>query len=136
MRFVTPALLAIALAGSAVACAQPTAATSPPLAQPAPAATGGATTFCGALADVSTMTRAIATKDTISPAEYSATADAYDRLGALAPSELKPDLATVAKDYRAVASGATTIEKIGPEIASASLRLTDANMRLCAPTAR
>jgi hypothetical protein len=90
-------------------------------------------TYCAANAELSGKTQALASQQTISAAEYGSTADAFEQLAAIAPAELTTDLATMARSYRAIAEGRSDLQKAGRDISAATLRLADANMRLCPP---
>jgi hypothetical protein len=122
-----------------VACGAP--ATPSQTAPAAPSAAAAAPSdplaaYCATNAELSRKTSALASQPTISDAEYGATADAFEQLGAIAPAEVTTDLATMAHSYRAIAEGRSDLQKVGPDIAAATLRLADANTRLCPPTGR
>jgi hypothetical protein len=131
--FATLPLLVVA------ACGAPApAAASRPAQAAAPSAAAAASSdplaaYCAANADLSEKTRALAGQSTISDADYAATADAFEQLGAIAPADVTKDLATLASSYRAIAEGRSDIQKEGSDVAAATLRLADANRRHCLP---
>jgi hypothetical protein len=118
------------------ACAAPAASgqTAPSAAVAAPGDPLAA--YCTANAELSRKTQALASQSTISAAEYGATADAFEQLGAIAPAEVTTDIATMAHSYRAIAEGRSDLQKVGRDIAAATLRLADANTRLCLPAGK
>ena len=108
--------------------------------QPAPAAPSVAAApadplggYCTANAQLARKTQALASQSAISAAEYGSTADAFEQLAAIAPAEVSTDLATLARSYRGIAEGRSDLQKVGRDISAATLRLADANMRLCPP---
>ncbi|QYN37105.1 hypothetical protein K1T35_07595 [Pseudonocardia sp. DSM 110487] len=122
-----------------VACAAPTTQSRPTPAVPSSAAAAPGdpvAAYCAANAELSLETRELASRTTISDADYAATADAFEQLGVVAPAEVATDLATMAHSYRAIAEGRSDLQKVGPDIAAATLRLAGANTRLCPPSGR
>jgi hypothetical protein len=118
-----------------VACAAPASqGHAPPVPSAAAAPADPLAAYCAANAELSRKTRALASQTTISDAEYAATAEAFEQLGAIAPAEATTDLATLAHSYRAIAEGRSDLQQVGPDIAAATLRLAEANTRLCPPT--
>jgi hypothetical protein len=122
------------------ACAAPTTQSQPTPAVPSSSAAAApgdpVAAYCAANAELSLETRELASRTTISAADYAATADAFEQLRAIAPREVATDLATVAHSYRAIAEGRSDLQKVGPDIAAATLRLAGVNTRLCPPPGR
>jgi hypothetical protein len=119
-----------------VACAAPAAPSVATAPAAAAAPSDPVAAYCAANADLSRKTRALASQTTISDAEYASTADAFEQLGAIAPAEVTTDIATMAHSYRAISEGRSDLQKVGPDIAAATLRLADANRRLCLPAGK
>lgn len=141
-RIIATAVLALALAGSA-ACVQPTAGSPAPAAQAAPAPDtrapegGGApdgdyTAFCTALAGAQGTLLEIPPAITGgSDAEQLKLAgDTIERLAALAPPEIKPDLQVVADGFHSGAAGVTP-EEVGQQIVEAFIRVSQELPRIC-----
>ncbi|MFI7002747.1 hypothetical protein [Nocardia sp. NPDC050175] len=101
----------------------------------APAAQSPAkpTDYCQSMVDLSRSTRALTSKSDITPADYAKTADQFDQVKAIAPAEVTGDIDTISAGYRAIAKGQATIDSIGPDIAKASLHMTQVNMEKCGP---
>jgi hypothetical protein len=118
----------------AVACAAPAAPSGSASAAPVAAPSDPVAAYCAANADLSRKTRALASQPAISAAEYAATADAFEQLGAIAPAEVTADLATIARSYRAIGEGRSDLQQVGRDVSAATLRLVDVNTRLCPPT--
>ncbi|MFG1791835.1 hypothetical protein [Nocardia sp. NPDC049149] len=99
------------------------------------AAAGSAGDYCHAVVELSRSTRDLALKPDISPAEYGKAADEFDKVKAIAPAQAAADLDTIGSGYRAISKGQATIQSIGPDIAKASLHLSEVNRTECIPGA-
>ncbi|MFE3190669.1 hypothetical protein ACFXHA_16775 [Nocardia sp. NPDC059240] len=98
---------------------------------PASVAAAPATDFCSGMRDLAKSTREIASKSTITPAEYSKTADQFDALKASAPADAVADIETMSAKYRAIAAGTTTVTAEGPTLAKATLHLQEVQVANC-----
>ncbi|MFI6040373.1 hypothetical protein ACIA8C_01995 [Nocardia sp. NPDC051321] len=95
-----------------------------------PAAPGD---YCQAMVQLSRSTRELGSKSDITPADYAKTADQFDQVKAVAPAEVTGDLDKISAGYRAISKGQATIDTVGPDIAQASLHMTQVNMEKCGP---
>ncbi|GAB2545102.1 hypothetical protein [Nocardia heshunensis] len=128
---------ALALTGLTCAALAGCSSDSKDTAAPSSAATAPAspaaqaTDFCSGMRDLAKSTREIASKSTITPAEYSKTADQYDALKATAPADAVADIDTMSATYRAIAAGTTTVTAEGPALAKATLHLQQVQVANC-----
>jgi len=116
------------------ACAGNSAAPSSPAPTSAaaqPAVTTRASTYCAAVVDANTKARGLAARSNVSPADYLDMAATYEQMAPLAPAELRPDIATLAKSFRALAAGSTTVAAVGPELGKAGLHMTRVTVDVC-----
>ncbi|MFJ4651705.1 hypothetical protein ACIP5Y_10585 [Nocardia sp. NPDC088792] len=110
------------------------AGTSTPAAVSSPAAAPvQSTDFCSGLRDLAVSTRKLASQSSISPAEYTKTADQFDNLKSSAPADAIPDIETISSKYRAIGAGTTTITAEGPAVAQATLHLQQIQFATCPP---
>ncbi|MFI6170178.1 hypothetical protein ACIBCN_25580 [Nocardia sp. NPDC051052] len=125
----------VAAGGTACSDDKGTSAATPgtsssPAAAPGPAAPGD---YCQSMVQLSRSTRELGSKSDITPADYAKTADQFDQVKAVAPAEVTGDLDKISAGYRAISKGQATIETVGPDIAQASLHMTQVNMEKCGP---
>ncbi|MEU7140360.1 hypothetical protein ABZ942_12990 [Nocardia sp. NPDC046473] len=108
----------------------PAPGTSSAAAAQAPATPGD---YCQSMLELSRRTRELASKSDIAQADYGQTADLFDQVKASAPAEVVGDIDKISAGYRAISKGQATIDTVGPDIAQASLHMTQVNMEKCGP---
>lgn len=139
------ATLAALVLAAVTACASDDKSSSAPSSSATAAATSSATAggdaeaagvhpheYCHAVIELAQSASRMAGRSGPSAGEAASTADGYTKLAAIAPAEAKADITRVSADYRAVAKGQKTIEAISADVAQASQRLTNVNLKYCA----
>lgn len=96
------------------------------------AAPSGAT-FCSSISQLGARAKQVTSKQKVEAIDMLGLADAYDKVAAVAPKELQPGLLTLARDYRLVGRGDTTMAKVSPEMTKVSNSLTEAITKVCVP---
>ncbi|MFC4947846.1 hypothetical protein [Pseudonocardia sp. GCM10023141] len=128
------ALVPLALALTA-GCGAATTAGNPLAAGGASSAAAPTTSpnaaFCSAIAQLGVQTKQITSKPKLAAIDFLNVADAYDKVAAVAPPELKAGLATVSRDYRMVGRGDVVLAKVSPEIEKNIKDLTAATTQIC-----
>jgi hypothetical protein len=106
---------------------------SAPTPGPAPAAAApvAPTDYCSGLAAVSAKTRELGSQSSISPAQYTATADAMAALVPLAPADAATPLKTLVDEYHKIGAGSSTIESSGSKVGAATLKLAESTQKHC-----
>ncbi|WP_405160913.1 hypothetical protein OG203_31680 [Nocardia sp. NBC_01499] len=110
--------------------ATPATSNSAAAAAQGPAAPGD---YCQSMLQLSRSTRELSSKSDITPADYAKTADQFDQVKTIAPPEVTGDIEKISAGYRAISKGQGTIDTVGPDIAQASLHMTQVNMEKCGP---
>ena len=114
--------------GAATPAGSAGSAQTPGAAAAAPAAP---TDYCGGLAAISARTRELGSQSSISPAQYTATADAMAALVPLAPADAATPLQTLVDEYHKIGAGSSTIESSGSKLGTATLKLAESTQKHC-----
>ncbi|WP_433659105.1 hypothetical protein ACQPW1_42935 [Nocardia sp. CA-128927] len=89
--------------------------------------------YCQSMLELSRRTRELASQSEIAQLDYGKTADLFDQVKGSAPAEVAGDIEKISAGYRAISKGQATIDTVGPDIAQASLHMTQVNMEKCGP---
>ena len=113
------ACLVLATGCSSGAATPAGSAGSAPTPGAAAAAPAAPTDYCGGLAAISARTRELGSQSSISPAQYTATADAAT------------PLQTLVDEYHKIGAGSSTIESSGSKLGTATLKLAESTQKHC-----
>ncbi|MFC9432643.1 hypothetical protein [Nocardia sp. NPDC057030] len=129
--------LTVLVAGAGAACSDDkSSSAAPATSSPAAAAAQSPGTpgdYCQQMIQLSLKTRELGSKSDINNLDYGQTADLFDQIKGDAPAEVAGDIDTISAGYRAISKGQATIASVGPEIAKATLHMTQVNMEKCGP---
>lgn len=97
------------------------------------AAAPSSATFCSSISQLGTRAKQVTSKAKVEAVDYLGLAEAYDKVAAVAPKEIAPGLLTLARDYRLLGRGDTTMAKVNKEMTQVSNDLTAAITKVCVP---
>lgn len=139
-RRIAPQIVTAALVPLAVATLAACGGTMPgsPLSVGAAATTtapvaSSSATFCSSISQLGTRAKQVTSKPKVEAVDYLGLAEAYDKVAAVAPKEIAPGLLTLARDYRLLGRGDTTMAKVNKEMTQVSNDLTAAITKVCVP---
>ncbi|MFE9578425.1 hypothetical protein ACFYO1_18690 [Nocardia sp. NPDC006044] len=124
--------LTVLVAGAGAACSDDKSSSAAP-ATSSSAAPGTPGDYCQQMIQLSLRTRELGSKSDINNLDYGQTADLFDQIKGDAPAEVAGDIDKISAGYRAISKGQATIASVGPEIAQATLHMTQVNMEKCGP---